>query len=112
MTTPTKPTMAGPSAARPTLLTDADIHVLRLLAEGYSNPAVSEAFKVQPHTGRTYVERVMSKLGATNRANAVHIAYQRGYLTVERPEPEGLLLALADHLGVAAYFGPAAEGRS
>jgi DNA-binding CsgD family transcriptional regulator len=104
--------MTTPTTAPPRVLTDADLHVLRLLAAGYTNDAISQAFNVQPHTGRTYAERVMSKLGASNRAHAVHIGYQRGFLTVERPQPEGLLLALADLLGVTAHVTPAAEAGS
>lgn len=55
-------------------LTDRELAVLALLADGYSNAEISENLNVAVPTVKTYVGSILSKLGAANRAEAVSLA--------------------------------------
>lgn len=57
-------------------LTTKELQVLHLLAEGYSNAAMSEKLFVSDSTVRTHLRSINSKLGTTSRARAVAVARQ------------------------------------
>jgi len=62
-------------------LTDREIQVARLLAEGRSNDEMSRALGVSTHTARHHTEKVMIKLHVHSRAQvalAVDAARRRG----------------------------------
>ena len=59
-------------------LTDRELEVLSLVAEGLSNDEIAHRLVVSPATVRTHVGRAMSKLGARDRAQLVVFAYQSG----------------------------------
>ena len=59
-------------------LTDREREVLGLIGEGLSNDEIGARLVVSPATARTHVSRVMTKLGARDRAQLVVIAYQSG----------------------------------
>lgn len=52
------------------LLTDRELQVLRLLAKGASNPEISQALTISPHTVKTHVTHIYDKLGVHDRAQA------------------------------------------
>jgi LuxR family maltose regulon positive regulatory protein len=52
-------------------LTKREIEVLRLVAQGASNRAIAESLVVTTGTIKTHVSRIMGKLGARNRTEAV-----------------------------------------
>jgi len=52
------------------LLTDRELQVLRLLANGASNPEISESLVISPHTVKTHVTHIYDKLGVNDRAQA------------------------------------------
>ena len=59
-------------------LTDRESQVLGLVAVGRANHAIGERLRVSRGTAKTHVNRIMTKLGARDRAQLVVIAYQSG----------------------------------
>ncbi len=57
-------------------LTDRERQVLRLAAEGYSNAEIADLLSIAESTAKTHVKRVLAKIDARDRAQAVVIAYQ------------------------------------
>jgi DNA-binding NarL/FixJ family response regulator len=62
-------------------LTDREREVLLLVAQGHANHDIAEKLFISPHTAKTHVNRVMTKLHAHDRAQLVIIAYETGLLT-------------------------------
>jgi DNA-binding NarL/FixJ family response regulator len=59
-------------------LTNRELDVLRLLAEGLDQNAIAQRLYIAPKTVGKHIEHVLQKLPARSRAEAVAIAYQRG----------------------------------
>jgi DNA-binding NarL/FixJ family response regulator len=61
-------------------LTPREVSVLRQVAKGLTNDAVSRRLGYAPGTVSTMVMRIYRKLEVTNRAAAVDQGWRRGYL--------------------------------
>ncbi|CAH0149119.1 Response regulator protein VraR [Microbacterium oxydans] len=59
-------------------LTEREREVLLLVAGGASNQDIAEGLVISPHTAKTHVNRIMSKLHARDRAQLVIQAYESG----------------------------------
>jgi DNA-binding NarL/FixJ family response regulator len=59
-------------------LTEREREVLQRVALGESNAEIGAALHISPATARTYVSRLLTKLGARDRAQLVVIAYESG----------------------------------
>ncbi len=70
----------GPVSLPPLMepLTPKEIRLLQLLAEGYSNRALTEKLFVSDSTVRTHLRNINGKLGAANRTQAVAIGRRLG----------------------------------
>lgn len=72
--------LTGPRAADIGSLSAADREVLRLVADGLSNAEIGSAIHAAPSTVKARVSRLLTKLGARTRAEAVAIAVRNGAL--------------------------------
>ena len=67
----------------PPKLTDREMEVLRLLAQGRSNQQIAEGLNISEVTVRTHVSHIFAKLGAGNRVEAALYALRAGVTSLE-----------------------------
>ncbi|PZF86630.1 response regulator transcription factor [Jiangella anatolica] len=75
-----------PPAQRPTApgmdeLTNRELEVMKLAADGRSNAEIAGELHLSVLTVRTHVQRAMAKLGARDRAQLVVLAYRTGLVS-------------------------------
>ncbi|QWT21260.1 response regulator transcription factor [Bacillus sp. NP157] len=63
-------------------LTEREIAVLEIVAQGNSNGEVAEKLSVSVETIKQHMKNIATKLGTSDRAHAVAIAIKRGMITV------------------------------
>ena len=73
-----QPAPRAHTQALPDDLTPREAEVLKLIAAGLSNTEIAAALVVSNATVKTHVNRIFSKTGARDRAQAVRYAYQHG----------------------------------
>ncbi|MEV0065991.1 MULTISPECIES: response regulator transcription factor [unclassified Amycolatopsis] len=65
-------------------ITDREREVLGLVAGGLSNDEIAAHLVISTATARTHVSRIMTKIGARDRAQLVVLAYESGLVTPRR----------------------------
>ena len=63
-------------------LTERELEVLGLLAQGMPNKEIAAHLTISERTAKFHVSSIMGKLGATNRTEAVSLAAQRGLISL------------------------------
>ena len=74
--------VAGVSNPAPEALTARELEVLTLLGQGRSNGEIAEALTIAPRTVKVHVQNILSKLGASNRTEAVSIAARQKLISL------------------------------
>ncbi|HSO26612.1 MAG TPA: response regulator transcription factor, partial [Anaerolineales bacterium] len=69
---------AGETPVEP--LTEREMEVLQWLAQGLANKQIAAALGISEHTVKFHVSSIYAKMGATNRAEAVRIGVQNGWV--------------------------------
>jgi NarL family two-component system response regulator LiaR len=67
----------GPDLPEAFGLTPREREVLALMVEGLNNPDIAERLVVSRSTAKAHVSNILSKLGVSNRAEAIAMALQR-----------------------------------
>jgi DNA-binding CsgD family transcriptional regulator len=81
------------SANRPLLeadrlgLTDRELEVLALLADGRTNTQIAKALFISPKTASAHVSHILSKLDVKSRVEAAITAHRLGLVTQASPKP-------------------------
>jgi DNA-binding NarL/FixJ family response regulator len=73
-----RPRPAPAPTSLPDDLTPREAEVLKLIAAGLSNGEIASTLVISDATVKTHINHVFSKIGARDRAQAVHYAYTHG----------------------------------
>jgi DNA-binding NarL/FixJ family response regulator len=73
-----QPSMPARPQPPPDGLSSREVEVLKLIAAGMSNGEIATALFLSNATIKTHINRIFSKTGARDRAQAVRYAYQHG----------------------------------
>ncbi|MEH2160507.1 MAG: response regulator transcription factor [Nostoc sp.] len=63
-------------------LSGRELEVLRLMAQGMSNQEIGAALSIGESTVKSHVNRILSKLGVSDRTQAVIVAVKRGLVSL------------------------------
>ena len=80
---PTVPQYRGSDAPNLRALTPRELEVLGLLTQGRSNPQIAQELVISRATAKTHVERIIGKLGVSDRTQAALRAIELGLVTLE-----------------------------
>jgi len=61
-------------------LTEREVAVLRLVADGHANKEIASQLKLSPDTIKAHLKSIFAKLGVDDRTQAVTVAARRGYI--------------------------------
>ena len=76
----------GPPTPDP--LTDREIEILQLVAQGLSNKQIADQLSIAEVTVRTHVSNILSKLHLANRVQAALYALREGFAALDDTETE------------------------
>jgi PAS domain S-box-containing protein len=74
------PQARGGSARGQAEITEREREILLLVGEGYENDAIARRLHLSVNTVKTYMQRVLAKLGAHSRAHAFALAIRNGLI--------------------------------
>ncbi|MGQ4489975.1 response regulator transcription factor [Streptomyces sp. 372A] len=79
-----RPSPSAPAPAPLASITDREREVLVLVGGGLSNAEIAERLVISVATAKTYLTRLLAKLGARDRVQLVIIAYEAGLVSPGR----------------------------
>ena len=74
--------VVGVSAGGQESLTPRELEVLTLIGQGRSNSEIAAMLTIAPRTAKVHVQNILSKLGATNRTEAVSLAVKQRLISL------------------------------
>jgi DNA-binding NarL/FixJ family response regulator len=74
--------VVGVSAGGQESLTPRELEVLTLIGQGRSNAEIAAMLAIAPRTAKVHVQNILSKLGATNRTEAVSLAVKQRLISL------------------------------
>jgi DNA-binding NarL/FixJ family response regulator len=77
---------AGSPPAELAELTERELEVTRLVARGLSNAEIGARLFLSEATVKTYVSRLLAKLGLRDRVQVAVLAYETGVVEAGRPD--------------------------
>jgi DNA-binding NarL/FixJ family response regulator len=84
----THPRSAGGAERSAGVLSEREVEILQALASGWTTMEVADGLAISAHTVRTHVKRILAKLDARTKAEAVSRAVRLGLIsTVPTAEP-------------------------
>ncbi|MGA2150155.1 MAG: response regulator transcription factor [Bryobacteraceae bacterium] len=66
-------------------LTDRELEVLQLLADGKNTAEIAVNMKISPKTVRIHISNILNKLGVHDRTQALAVALKQGIVHLENP---------------------------
>ena len=92
---------------------DREIAVLQFVADGLKNKEIAVRLSLSEETIKSYLQRILAKLEARNRAHAVALGYEQGWIGLTVPEPTLTDEAWAQHaLGLRHFRLPSSRERA
>jgi DNA-binding CsgD family transcriptional regulator len=73
-------TAGEPIPERATTLSQRELEVLRLLAQGTATRSMAHQLHLSPHTVRNHIRRITGKLGVSSRLEAIREGHRLGVL--------------------------------
>ncbi len=64
-------------------LTEREVHVLKLVAQGYSNQEIADHLSLSEATVRTHVSHILAKLELSSRTQAALYALRKGWVSLQ-----------------------------
>ena len=61
-------------------ITERETEVLKLCAEGLSNPEIAEQLHISVHTVKAHISNILEKLEASSRSNAAVVGVKLGLI--------------------------------
>jgi DNA-binding NarL/FixJ family response regulator len=76
------------SGARPGGLTTRELEVLRLVAQGRTNPQIAQELYITEHTAKAHLAKILNKLELNNRVQLATYAMQQGLTPLPDATPQ------------------------
>jgi DNA-binding NarL/FixJ family response regulator len=89
------PSGAPQATPRSAGLSERELDILRLVAEGLSNVEIASRLFVTGQTVKFHLSNIYRKLGVSNRTEATRFAYRNGLVDATTPSPAGPIAGAA-----------------